>query len=142
MSNSLLNYKMLIPNESLDWFLKTRTKLKFTIMRKTVLLFTLFLCGVSANAQKVFTVGSEQYADVKVFVVNSSQYADLLVYKLESEQYAGDNNGKWFFMKSSQYAQKTIFFLESAQYADLKIFFVDSEQYAGWKNKEKMHLLY
>lgn len=108
------------------------------------LLIVLLLVGgfTSVFAQKVYTVSSESYADVKVFVVSSESYADLLVYKVSSESYAGDNNGKWFFVSSESYAKKKIYFVSSESYADLKIFFVNSESYAGWKNDSKKHLMY
>ncbi|MFM7682786.1 MAG: DUF6150 family protein, partial [Bacteroidota bacterium] len=42
-----------------------------------------------ANAQKIYSVDNQAYADVKVFVVDNQAYADLLVYKVSNQAYAG-----------------------------------------------------
>jgi len=48
------------------------------------------------QAQKIFTVSNQAYADVKVFVVDNQAYADLLVYKVSNQAYAGKNDGNGF----------------------------------------------
>ena len=97
---------------------------------KHVLILTTMLFTLSfANAQKVYSVDRESYADVKVFVV-------------DRESYAGNNDGKWFFVDRSSYAQKKIYFVDRESYADLKIYFVDRESYAGWRNLSKKSVMY
>jgi len=75
-------------------------------MKNLSVLVIMLLSYGFANAQKVFTVDRESYADVKVFVVDRESYADLLVYKVDRESYAGKNDGKWFFVDRESYAQK------------------------------------
>ena len=85
-------------------------------MKSIVVLFALCMFGISASAQKIYSVDAEYKAQVKVYVVDAEYKADLLVYKENAEYKAGDNDGRWYF--------------------------VDAEYKAGWKNTSKKHLLY
>ena len=67
-------------------------------MKNLLILATMLLTFGFVNAQKIYAVNRESYADVKVFVVDRESYADLLVYKVDRESYAGKNDGKWFFV--------------------------------------------
>ena len=82
-------------------------------MKNLLILATMLLTFGFANAQKIFSVSNQAYADVKVFVVDNQAYAD-----------------------------KKIFFVSNQAYADLKIFFVNNQAYAGWKNASKKSLMY
>ena len=75
-------------------------------MKKLFILAIMLLNFGAVNAQKIYAVDREAYADVKVFVVDRESYADLLVFKVDRESYAGKNDGKWFFVDREAYAQK------------------------------------
>ena len=82
-------------------------------MKKLMILATMLLTFGMANAQKIYSVSNQAYADVKVFVVDNQAYAD-----------------------------KKIYFVKNQAYADLKIYFVDNQAYAGWKNASKKSVMY
>jgi hypothetical protein len=129
-----------------DTILKTESKqIKVATtqnkMKKLILLVTMLLSFTMVDAQKIFSVSNQAYADVKVFVVDNQAYADLLVYKLSNQAYAGKNDGKWFFVENQAYADKKVYFVSNQAYADLKIYFVDNQAYAGWKNRSKIYLM-
>jgi len=84
-------------------------------MKNILTVLSLCLVSISANAQKVYEVSSEAFADVKVYEVSSEAFADLCVYNVSSSAFVGNNDGKWFW--------------ESA------------EAFAGWKNNAKKHLM-
>ena len=67
-------------------------------MKKLLTVAILTLTIGLVNAQKIFSVSNQAYADVKVFVVDNQAYADLLVFKVSNQAYAGNNDGKWFFV--------------------------------------------
>jgi hypothetical protein len=139
--------------ESINHFLKNQRVIRKSIrvgnkilknnnMKKSLILATMLLTFGIANAQKIFSVSNQAYADVKVFVVDNQAYADLLVFKVSNQAYAGKNDGKWYFVDNQAYADKKIFFVSNQAYADLKIFFVNNQAYAGWKNASKKSLMY
>ena len=75
-------------------------------MKNLLILVAMILTFGMTNAQKIFSVSNQAYADVKVFVVDNQAYADLLVYKVSNQAYAGKNDGKWFFVNNQAYAKK------------------------------------
>ena len=48
-------------------------------MKNLIIVATILFSCTIASAQKIFSVNSQSYADVKVYVVSSESYADLLV---------------------------------------------------------------
>ena len=54
-------------------------------MKKLFILAVMLLSFGFANAQKVYSINNESYANVKVYVVSNEAYADLLVYKVTNE---------------------------------------------------------
>ena len=126
------------PCETLVIFVETKN----TVMKSIVLLFALCVFGLSASAQKIYSVDAEYKAQVKVYVVDAEYKADLLVYKEDAEYKAGKNDGSWYFVDAEYKANKKIYFEDAEYKADLKIYFVDAEYKAGWKNASKKQLLY
>ena len=111
-------------------------------MKKIILTLVVFAFAFTVNAQMVYAVNNQAYADVNVFVVDNQAYADLNVYKVSNQAYAGKNNGNWYFASNQAYADKNIFFVNNQAYADINIFFVNNQAYAGWNKASKKHLMY
>lgn len=111
------------------------------MIKKGILVLTLFTYILSANAQKVYDTHNEWNADVKVFVVHTESRADLIVYTTDKDYRANDNKGKWFFVNKPYRADKKICFVNKESRADLKVFFTNTESRAGWKNPGKKSLM-
>jgi hypothetical protein len=99
-------------------------------MKRSILFSVIFfLLTATTYAQKVFSVQSDNQADVKVFVVKYESQADLKVFKVKYENQAGENDGQWYFTKYPNQAQK-------------KIFFVKYDSQAGWLNNSVKQLFF
>ena len=109
---------------------------------KKFLVVVAFMCVMQfATAQKLFSVGYQNHADIAACVMKHATQADLKVYKVDYSNQAKGNNGLWFFTKYSNQADKTIFLVNYPNQADLKIFYVEFENQAGWVNEAKKGLL-
>ena len=78
--------------EALFIFVKTKS-----VMKSIVLLLAMCAFGLTASAQKIYSVDAEYKAQVKVYVVDAEYKADLVVYKENAEYKAGNNDGRWYF---------------------------------------------
>ncbi|MDG1393304.1 MAG: DUF6150 family protein [Flavobacteriaceae bacterium] len=104
------------------------------------LVITMFVIQF-ASAQKLFSVGYQNHADIAACVMKHANQADLKVYKVDYSNQAKGNKGLWFFTEYSNQADKTIFLVNYPNQADLKIFYVEFENQAGWVNEAKKELL-